>query len=180
MLKYLVSSDPEWRVCCLRYFNPVGAHTSGLIGDGVAGQPNNLMPHILSVSTGEAEHLKIFGNDYDTRDGTGERDYIHVMDLAEGHLAALKFICSQKGWFVFNLGTGQTTTVLEFIREFETATCTNIAYKIYGRRPGDIAKSYADSTLAKEILGWQARFSLKDMCLSSYKFKLNLASFEDK
>ncbi|XP_066999419.1 UDP-glucose 4-epimerase isoform X2 [Anabrus simplex] len=165
MIKDLVFSDESWSAISLRYFNPVGAHESGRIGEAPSGIPNNLMPYIAQVAVGTREKLKIFGNDYDTPDGTGVRDYIHIYDLAVGHIDALKKLLepSFSRWKVYNLGTGTGYSVLDVIKAFEEASGKKIAYEIAPRRPGDIASSYADAQLAKKELNWVARKTLLDM-----------------
>ncbi len=165
------SSDSEWSVAVLRYFNPVGAHESGLIGESPKNHPNNLMPFIVKVALGELKTLKVFGGDYETRDGTGERDYIHVMDLAEGHLAALDFLKEHKGWHAINLGSGQCTSVLELIHAFEKTNQKKISYEIVARREGDLPAYYAKSDFAKKNLHWEAKRSIELMCESAWKFK---------
>jgi UDP-glucose 4-epimerase len=164
MLKDVSNSDPDWKIICLRYFNPVGSHQSGLIPEAPKGVPNNLMPYIAKVLNGEFPILNIYGNDYDTRDGTGVRDYIHVMDLADGHLAALNFLLESCGWCAINLGTGFGYTVLEIIRASEAGSGKNIPIHYAPRRPGDVASCYADVKKAKHQLGWTAKRSLKEMC----------------
>jgi len=173
ILSDLAKSDSQWRICSLRYFNPIGAHSSGLIGEDPNDLPNNLLPYIAQVATGKLPHLNIFGNDYATEDGTGVRDYIHVIDLAEGHLAALKFLNENDGWHVFNLGTGTGYSVLEIVKAFEKASGKKISYKYAPRRAGDLAKSYASSNKAKKFLGWQAKRNLEDMCQSVWNFQSN-------
>jgi UDP-glucose 4-epimerase len=176
ILRDVAASDSEWLVAVLRYFNPVGAHDSGLIGESPKGTPNNLMPYIVKVASGELEKLNIFGNDYESRDGTGERDYIHVVDLAEGHLAALKFLREHKGWHAINLGSGQSTTVLELLHTFEKITHKKIPYEVVARREGDTAISYAKPDLANKALHWKTKRSIESMCESSWKFnESNLA-----
>jgi UDP-glucose 4-epimerase len=170
-LKDLAASDPEWKLIALRYFNPVGAHESGLIGEDPAGIPNNLLPYIAQVAIGKLARLKVHGNDYPTRDGTGERDYIHVTDLARGHLAALSKIESVKSATAINLGTGVGTTVLEMLHAFEQASGTPMSYEIGPRRPGDIASCYADPSLASEFLGWRAEHAIDRMCLDSWRWQ---------
>ncbi len=170
MLKDIASSRPDWRIACLRYFNPVGAHESGLIGDNPVGVPNNLMPYIAQVAGGLRQQLTVFGNDYPTKDGTGVRDYIHVMDLAEGHSAALKFISHTSGWHAFNLGTGQGYSVLEIIRAFEQETGCAVPYSITSRRVGDVSECFADPGKAARLLGWVAQRGLAEMCASSWRF----------
>jgi UDP-glucose 4-epimerase len=170
ILRDVAVSDSEWSVTILRYFNPVGAHVSGLIGESPKGIPNNLMPYIVKVASGELEKLKVFGNDYETRDGTGERDYIHVMDLAEGHLAAFNFLKKHKGWHVTNLGSGKSTSVLELINTFERINHKKIPYDIIARREGDTAISYAKADLANITLHWKTKRTLESMCESAWKF----------
>ena len=169
ILQDLYKSDNEWDIAILRYFNPIGSHESGLIGENPQGIPNNLMPYIVRVASGELEQLSVFGNDYDTPDGTGVRDYIHVVDLAKGHLKALEKLEREgKGIYIYNLGTGKGYSVLEMVKTFETATGKNVKYKIVGRRDGDIATCYANSKKAKEELGWQAEKTLEDMCKDAW------------
>ena len=171
ILKDLYKSDNSWDICILRYFNPVGAHESGLIGEEPQGIPNNLMPYIVRVAAGILEELSIFGNDYDTHDGTGVRDYIHVVDLAKGHVSALeKLDKEEKGLYVYNLGTGVGYSVLDMVQAFEKATGKKVKYKIAPRREGDIAKCYANPKKAKEELGWQAEKTLEDMCRDSWNY----------
>ena len=171
ILKDIYISDPTWDIAILRYFNPVGAHESGLIGEEPQGTPNNLMPYIVRVAAGLLPELSIFGNDYDTPDGTGVRDYIHVVDLALGHLKALdKLEKEGKGLFIYNLGSGTGYSVLDMVKAFEKATGKKVPYKITPRRPGDIAKCYADPTKAKQELGWQTTKTLEDMCRDSWKY----------
>lgn len=158
ILKDLYASDNSWDICILRYFNPVGAHESGLIGEEPQGIPNNLMPYVVRVASGELKELSIFGNDYDTPDGTGVRDYIHVVDLAKGHLAALNKLDKEgKGLYIYNLGTGTGYSVLDMVKSFEEITGKKVPYKITQRRPGDIATCYSDTKKAKEELGWEAK-----------------------
>jgi UDP-glucose 4-epimerase len=171
ILHDLSISDPNWSIVALRYFNPVGAHESGWIGESPNGIPNNLMPFIAKVATGELKTLKIFGNDYDTRDGTCERDYIHVMDLAEGHLAALNFLEEHKGWHAINLGTGKSTSVLELLQAFEKINEIKIPYEIVARRKGDAPAYYAKPDLANKILHWKTKRTLDSMCKSAWKFQ---------
>jgi UDP-glucose 4-epimerase len=166
-------SDKSWKVALLRYFNPIGAHPSGLIGENPNGIPNNLMPYIMKVAVGKLPELGVFGNDYPTPDGTGVRDYIHVCDLAAGHVKALQKLDSLEGARAFNLGTGKGSSVLEVVHAFERASGVKIPYKIKPRRPGDIATCYADCTRAKTELGWEAKFSLEDMCRDSWNFIRN-------
>ena len=173
MLADLAASDASWRLACLRYFNPVGAHESGLIGEDPNGVPNNLMPYIAQVAVGRRAQLSVFGGDYATPDGTGVRDYIHVLDLAEGHLAALNFLAGHSGWHAFNLGTGQGYSVIEMVRAFEVASGRQVPYAIVARRPGDVATCYANADKARRLLGWQARRTLADMCASSWRWQQN-------
>ena len=170
IIKDLAHSNAGFSAIILRYFNPIGAHPSGLIGEKPNGIPNNLMPYIMKVATGELEKVHVFGNDYDTKDGTGVRDYIHVMDLAKGHIKALEYLEKNKGVDIFNLGTGTGYSVLELINAVKDATGLDISYVIDERRPGDIAACYADATKAKEKLQWQAKKTLKEMCEDSYNF----------
>ena len=171
ILSDLSVADPSWRLAALRYFNPVGAHASGLIGENPNGIPNNLMPFVAQVAVGKLPQLNVFGNDYDTPDGTGVRDYIHVMDLAEGHQAALKFLMQHPGLHTFNLGTGRGYSVLEMIKAFEAASGKPVPYTVVPRRAGDIASCYASVEFSAQTLNWRATRSLKDMCESSWKFQ---------
>jgi len=171
ILKDLYISDNEWKIVLLRYFNPVGAHSSGLIGEDPNGIPNNLMPFITQTAIGKREYLSVFGNDYDTHDGTGVRDYIHVMDLADGHVKALQKIDSFDKVMTINLGTGQGYSVLDMVKAFGKASNKEIPYKIAPRRAGDIAKCYADASYAKEVLGWSATKNLDDMCRDSWRWQ---------
>ena len=170
MLRDIAKADPEWRICLLRYFNPIGAHASGLIGEDPNGIPNNLLPYVAKVATGELKELSVFGDDYDTPDGTGVRDYIHVVDLALGHLAALNYVSEHTGAIAVNLGTGHGTSVLEIVHAFEKASGRKVAYRIAPRRPGDIASCYADTTLAAELLKWHATRDIDDMCRDAWHF----------
>ena len=170
MLRDIAKADPEWSVCMLRYFNPIGAHESGLIGENPNGIPNNLLPYVAKVATGELDHLNVFGDDYDTPDGTGVRDYIHVVDLALGHLAALEYTNAHRGAEAINLGTGRGTSVLEIVRAFEKACGHEIPYKIAPRRPGDIATCYADTEKAERELHWHATRNIDDMCRDGWNF----------
>ncbi len=170
ILKDLYISDNDWSIAILRYFNPVGAHESGLIGEEPNGIPNNLVPYIVKVANKELPYLNIFGNDYDTPDGTGVRDYIHVVDLAKGHLNSLDFIMNNKGIDYYNLGTGKGYSVLELVKTFEKVNNVEIPYKIVARRPGDIAACYADPSYAKKVLKWEAKLGLESMLSSAYKF----------
>ena len=171
ILKDLYKSDNTWDICMLRYFNPVGAHESGLIGEEPKGIPNNLMPYVVRVAAGILPELSVFGNDYDTPDGTGVRDYIHVVDLAKGHVCALNKIEKEKeGLFIYNLGTGTGYSVLDMVKAFEKATGKKVPYKIAPRREGDIATCYANPKKAKEELGWEATKTLDDMCKDSWNY----------
>lgn len=164
-------ADDDWSVCLLRYFNPVGAHASGRIGEDPSGVPNNLMPFVAQVAVGRRDHLDVFGGDYPTPDGTGVRDYIHVVDLADGHLAALRYSAGRPGCHVFNLGTGTGTSVLDLVHAFEKASGSAIPYRIVDRRPGDVAQCWADPARAAELLGWRAERSIEDMTASSWKWQ---------
>lgn len=164
-------AKPLWRIARLRYFNPVGAHESGLIGEDPQGIPNNLMPYISQVAVGKREKLSVFGGDYETPDGTGVRDYIHVVDLAKGHLKALEALKNEPRILTVNLGTGNGYTVLDMVRAFERASGRPVPYEIVQRRPGDVAKCYADSTLARSLLGWEPRFDLARMCEDSWRWQ---------
>jgi len=171
ILKDIYNSDNSWDICILRYFNPVGAHESGLIGEEPQGIPNNLMPYVARVAAGILPELSVFGNDYDTPDGTGVRDYIHVVDLAKGHVKALEKLDKEhEGLFIYNLGTGTGYSVLDMVKAFEKATGKEVKYKIAPRRPGDIAKCYADPAKAKIELGWVAEKNLDDMCKDSWHY----------
>ena len=171
MLSDVAASDASWRIACLRYFNPVGAHESGLIGENPNGVPNNLMPYIAQVAAGQRQALNVFGNDYPTPDGTGVRDYIHVMDLAEGHAAALQFLTQAEGWHAINLGTGKGYSVLEMVQTFEKASGREVPYKLAPRRAGDAAQCYANPQKAADLLGWSAKRNLDDMCESTWRFQ---------
>ena len=173
ILTDLAKSDPEWGVCILRYFNPIGAHKSGRIGESPNGIPNNLMPYITQVAEGKREFLSIFGDDYDTHDGTGVRDYIHVVDLAIGHIKALNKIENETGVLIYNLGTGNGYSVLDVEKAFEKASGVKVPYKIVERRPGDLATVYSDPAKAKAELNWEAERGLDDMCADSYRWQHN-------
>lgn len=174
ILKDIYNSDNTWDICILRYFNPVGAHESGLLGEEPQGIPNNLMPYVVRVASGELKELSVFGNDYDTPDGTGVRDYIHVVDLAKGHIKALEKIDKEgKGLFIYNLGTGTGYSVLDMVKAFEQATGKKVPYKIAPRRAGDIATCYADPKKARKELGWIAEKNLEDMCKDSWNYIIN-------
>ena len=173
ILRDLYISDNDWSIALLRYFNPIGAHVSGLIGENPKGIPNNLMPYIVKVANKELNELSIFGNDYDTPDGTGVRDYIHVVDLAKGHIKAIEKILKDKGIDAYNLGTGIGYSVLDLVTTFERVNNIKVPYKITDRRPGDIASCYADSSYALEKLNWKAEKGIEEMCRDSYNFVLN-------
>jgi UDP-glucose 4-epimerase len=167
----LAASDTQWKIAILRYFNPIGAHESGMIGEDPNGIPNNLMPYISQVAVGRLPELSVFGSDYPTIDGTGVRDYIHVVDLALGHLAALQALENCSGLITVNLGTGKGCSVLELIRAFESATGRVIPYRIVERRPGDLATCYADPSLAESLLGWRAKFDISVMCQDAWRWQ---------
>lgn len=180
ILMDLQAGNPDMNVILLRYFNPIGAHSSGLIGESPSGIPNNLMPFISQVAVGKLQELEVFGDDYDTPDGTGVRDYIHVVDLARGHLAALEKIKDQPGLEIYNLGTGQGYSVLEMAKTFEDVTGQKIPYQITGRRPGDIAECYADPGKAREELGWSAKLGLEKMCEDTWRWQsMNPNGYDD-
>ena len=180
ILKDATVANPDLSVCVLRYFNPIGAHESGMIGEDPRGIPNNLLPYISKVAAGKLECLSVFGNDYDTEDGTGVRDYIHVVDLALAHLKAIEYTSNMKGIDYINVGTGNGYSVLEMVRAFSDAWGSDVKYKIAPRRPGDIAKCYADPTKAKNVLGWEAKRDLKKMCEDSARWqKLNPDGYPD-
>lgn len=170
ILKDLCFAEKDWKVALLRYFNPIGAHQSGLIGENPNGIPNNLMPYIMKVAVGQLPCLSVYGDDYPTPDGTGVRDYIHVCDLASGHLKALEKLDTIEGAQAYNLGTGKGSSVLDVVHAFEKASGKTVSYKISPRRPGDIAECYADVTKAKTELGWEAKYSLDDMCRDNWNF----------
>jgi UDP-glucose 4-epimerase len=171
ILKDMPASEEQWDIVLLRYFNPVGAHPSGLIGEDPNNIPNNLFPYIAQVSVGKRERLSVFGNDYPTADGTGVRDYIHVVDLAEGHLKALEKLASNPGTLVYNLGTGRGYSVLEVIDQFKKVSGCEIPYEIVGRRPGDIASCYADPAKAKREMGWSATRGIEEMCADTWRWQ---------
>jgi UDP-glucose 4-epimerase len=171
VLRDLEISDPAWRIATLRYFNPVGAHNSGLIGEDPAGVPNNLMPYVAQVAVGKLERLRIFGSDYATHDGTGVRDYIHVVDLARGHIKALDALESLDSSFVVNLGTGQGYSVLDVVKAFEAASGKPVPYELVARRPGDIAECFADPAAAAKLLGWQAEHGIERMCADHWRWQ---------
>lgn len=179
ILKDVYASDADWNVVLFRYFNPIGAHPSGVIGENPNGIPNNLMPYITQVACGKLEQLNVFGDDYDTPDGTGVRDYIHVVDLADAHVRALEHFAGQSGLHVYNLGTGQGNSVLELVRVFGEVNGIEIPYVIRDRRPGDIAACYCDASKAKAELGWEAKRDVFDMCRDSWNWqKKNPRGFE--
>ena len=171
ILRDLAKAEPEWRIALLRYFNPVGAHESGLIGEEPSGIPNNLVPYIAQVANGQRDKLSVFGGDYDTPDGTGLRDYIHVVDLAIGHVKTLDRLNKGAGIVTYNLGTGRGNSVLEMVRAFEAASGRPVAYQIVDRRPGDVAKCYADPALAREELGWTAERDVAQMCADVWRYQ---------
>lgn len=171
LLRETERCTPGWAIACLRYFNPVGAHESGLIGEDPRGTPNNLMPYVTQVAVGKRPSLQVFGGDYDTPDGTGVRDYIHVVDLAEGHVAALRHLLDGRGSLTVNLGTGRGYSVLEVIKAFEHASGRSVPYQIVARRPGDVASCYADPARARELLGWTATRGLEQMCADSWRWQ---------
>ena len=173
ILSGIATSDAEWGIVLLRYFNPIGAHESGRIGEDPRGIPNNLMPFITQVAVGRRPQLSVFGNDYDTHDGTGVRDYIHVVDLAKGHVAAVKFVVENKGCEVFNLGTGVGYSVLDMVKSFVSVNGVDVPYQIAPRRPGDIATCYADPAKSAEKLHWKAEKTLDDMCRDSWRWQSN-------
>lgn len=170
ILNDMTVSDSDWSVVALRYFNPIGAHESGRIGENPNGIPNNLVPYIAQVALGKLEHLRVFGDDYETPDGTGVRDYIHVTDLAKGHLAALEYAAENKGFQPINLGTGKGSSVMEVVKAYEKACGKNIPVVVTPRRVGDIAESYAETGLAKKLLGWEAKLDINKMCEDSWNF----------
>lgn len=171
ILRDLAKAEPDWRIALLRYFNPVGAHQSGLIGEEPSGIPNNLVPYIAQVANGQREKLSVFGGDYDTPDGTGLRDYIHVVDLAIGHVKTLERLGRGPGIVTYNLGTGRGNSVLEMVRAFEAASGRPVPYEIVPRRPGDVAKCYADPSLAREELGWTAERDVAQMCADVWRYQ---------
>lgn len=173
ILMDIQQADPEWNVILLRYFNPIGAHPSGIMGENPNGIPNNLMPYITQVAVGKLQELGVFGDDYDTPDGTGVRDYIHVVDLADGHVKALKKIKENAGLCIYNLGTGHGYSVLDMVRNFEEANDIKIPYRIKPRRAGDIATCYCDPAKAERELGWTARYGIREMCADSWRWQKN-------
>ncbi|MBQ2461057.1 MAG: GDP-mannose 4,6-dehydratase, partial [Clostridia bacterium] len=173
ILMGICDADPEWSVVLLRYFNPIGAHESGRIGENPNGIPNNLMPFITKVAAGQLDHLNIFGNDYNTPDGTGVRDYIHVVDLARGHVNACEYAQQHSGCEIINLGTGVGYSVLDIVHAFEKVNGIKVPYVIAPRRPGDIAECYSDPRKAEQLLGWKAEKNLDDMCRDSWRWQKN-------
>ena len=173
ILRDLYKSDNEWSIALLRYFNPIGAHKSGLIGENPNGIPNNLMPYIVKVANKELPQLSIFGNDYDTKDGTGVRDYIHVVDLAKGHIKAIEKVSKDRGIDAYNLGTGKGYSVLEIVNTFMKVNNVDVPYKIVERRPGDIAACYASTEKANKLLGWKAELEIDEMCKDAYNYVIN-------
>lgn len=171
ILSDLADSNPHWKIICLRYFNPIGAHDSGLIGESPNGTPNNLMPYIVQVASGKQPYLNVYGCDYPTVDGTGVRDYIHVLDLAEGHLAALEYIKQNEGWHAINLGTGKGMSVLELLQQFELANGMTVSYQITERRLGDVAEMIASNHKAEQLLNFTTKRNAQEMCESSWKFQ---------
>lgn len=180
LLQQLCASDERWNVCSLRYFNPVGAHKSGLIGDSPNGLPNNLMPYLTRVASGTLDKLTIFGSDYDTPDGTPIRDYIHIIDLADGHISALNYINRHSGYHTFNLGTGQGFSVLEMINTFSKSTGINIKYELGQRRSGDLPSYFANAQKASQQLLWSSKHSLHEMCVDSLNFETKISSENDQ
>ncbi|MDP3614134.1 MAG: GDP-mannose 4,6-dehydratase, partial [Rubrivivax sp.] len=179
ILRDLGQAQPAWQTACLRYFNPVGAHDSGLIGEDPRGVPNNLMPYVAQVAVGRRDKLAVFGQDYATPDGTGVRDYIHVTDLAQGHVAALQRLLQHAGSFTVNLGTGRGYSVLEVVAAYAAASGRAVPYEIKPRRAGDVAACYADPTMAQTLLGWRAERDLARMCADSWRWQsLNPKGFE--
>ncbi|OJE34560.1 UDP-glucose 4-epimerase GalE [Bacillus tropicus] len=173
IMRDVAKADVEWSIALLRYFNPFGAHQSGRIGEDPNGIPNNLMPYVTQVAVGKLKELNIFGNDYPTKDGTGVRDYIHVVDLAKGHVKALEKVLKTKGIEAYNLGTGKGYSVLEMVKAFEKVSGKKIPYKVIGRRPGDVAICFADVSKAKRELGWEAEYGLEEMCVDSWRWQVN-------
>ena len=171
ILADLHRAEPDWRIARLRYFNPVGAHESGMIGEDPQGVPNNLMPFVAQVAAGQREALNVWGNDYPTPDGTGVRDYIHVVDLAEGHVAALRYLEREQGLLTVNLGAGRGYSVLEMVKAFEAASGRSVPYRVGPRRDGDIAQFWADPALAQQLLGWQTRRDLRRMCADAWRWQ---------
>lgn len=179
VLRDFALAAPDWHIALLRYFNPVGAHSSGLIGEDPNGPPNNLLPYVAQVADGRREILSVYGNDYPTVDGTGMRDYIHVVDLALGHLKTLAKLEQAPGVFTYNLGTGRANSVLEMVRAFEKASGKAVPYKIVARRPGDIASAYADASLALRELGWRAERDIEQMCVDAWRWQATAKTLQD-
>ena len=180
ILADLSAAEPEWSIGRLRYFNPVGAHVGGMMGEDPKGVPNNLMPYITQVAAGRRKKLQVFGGDYPTADGSGVRDYIHVMDLAEGRLAALRYCQTNNGLLTVNLGTGHGVSVLQMVETFERVSGQQVPFGIASRRPGDIAQCWADPTLAKQLLDWVAKKSLDDMCADTWRWQhMNPSGYSD-
>ena len=171
ILQGLAHAEPDWSIVLLRYFNPIGAHPSGRIGEDPRGVPNNLMPYITQVAVGRREYLSVYGNDYDTHDGTGVRDYIHVVDLSRGHVAAVDYAATHSGCEIFNLGTGTGYSVLDMVHTFREVNGVELPYRIVDRRPGDVARMYADPAKSQEMLGWKAQHTLADMCRDSWSWQ---------
>ena len=181
ILSDVVKADPEWSVVILRYFNPIGAHSSGLIGEDPKGIPNNLFPYITQVGSGKLQRLRVFGDDYPTPDGTGVRDYIHVVDLAQAHLKALEYSAKSQGIEYFNIGTGKGYSVLEMVKAYEAITGKTIAYEVVDRRPGDIAECYADPAKAQKVLGWSAKYGIEEMCRDADRWQtMNPEGYKDE
>ena len=180
IMRDMAFADRDWSVVLLRYFNPIGAHPSGLIGEDPRGIPNNLLPYISQVAIGRRDHLTVYGDDYDTPDGTGVRDYIHVVDLARGHAAAINYILGHRGESVFNLGTGHGCSVLEMVKTFERVNGVSVPYVIAERRPGDLATVYASPDKSAELLGWRAEYGLEEMCRDTWNWQMkNPAGYEE-
>ncbi len=171
LLREVATSDPAWRIALLRYFNPVGAHRSGIIGEDPLGIPNNLVPYISQVATGKLKHLSVFGSDYPTPDGTGVRDYVHVVDLAKGHVQALRALPTIEGALAVNLGTGRGYSVLQMAEAFEAASQRSVPLRVSERRPGDVAQCYADPSLAERVLGWRAEIGIREMCQDTWRWQ---------
>jgi len=173
ILTDIAAADPEWNVMLLRYFNPIGAHKSGLMGEDPKGIPNNLMPYVTQVAAGKLPELGVFGDDYDTPDGTGVRDYIHVVDLARGHVKSLEYMAGKHGTHVFNLGTGVGYSVLDVVKAFIAATGVDVPYRIKPRRPGDVAQCYSSAEKARELMGWEAEYGIEEMCRDAWNWQSN-------
>jgi UDP-glucose 4-epimerase len=179
ILHNLSKSNEKWKIAILRYFNPVGAHSSGLIGEDPTGVPNNLMPFLSQVAIGLRNYLSVYGNDYETKDGTGRRDYIHVEDLASGHLAALNYLNNESNFLVANLGTGTSTSVMELIAAFEKVSNKSIPFKIKPRRDGDLSEYYADPNLAKITLNWTAKYDIFRMCQDAWRWQIQSLNYDE-